>query len=384
MAKLPYSYIPEEIKKETAAEESQNSGSRGQGQKQTPPAGGGKPAKGPFKRKRAGVTLTRDEVRQIKKGRKKLRKELKARGIRNRQEFELVAGSMGLYFDKGGGFLLWLLHGRALWALAGALLALLAAFFLMSLVSQMRGYFTINLSSGMFREGFVLSETEDFQVKTVNLTCEPAVDVPCISITQIPEDVDEYEGTHNADYFAYTFFLRNEGDTTVDYVWQLELNDEAKNLRSAAWVMVFEDGNMAFYAQPNEAGKAEALPALNDYSRGYTSAPLMDYALYPDQQYEVIRSRGPINYYRLIPLPFASESTVASGYQKTVAPQEVHKYTVVIWLEGDDPDCTNDLVGGHLGLDLQFRLVSEGLEADSEETGKSWWQSVWDNLKWMN
>lgn len=383
MAKIPYSYIPEDIKKETAAEEPKKSGPREQGQKQAPPASG-KPANGPFKRKRAGLTLSRDEVREIKKGRKKLRREMKARGIRSRQEFELVAGSMGLYFDKGGGFLLWLLHGRALWALAGALVALLAAFFLMSLVSQMRGYFTINLSSGMFREGFVLSETEDFQVKTVNLTCEPAVDVPCISIAQIPEDVDAYEGTHNADYFAYTFFLRNEGDTTVDYAWQLELNDEAKNLRSAAWVMVFEDGNMAFYAQPNENGKPEALPAFDDNSRGYTTAPLMDRALNPDQQYEVIRSRGPVNYYRLIPLPFASESAVTSGYQKTVAPQDVHKYTVVIWLEGDDPDCTNDLVGGHLGLDLQFRLVSEGLEASSEETGKSFWQSIWNNLKWMN
>ena len=36
---------------------------------------------------------------------------------------------------------------------------------------------------------------------------------------------------------------------------------------------------------------------------------------------------------------------------------DVHKYTVVIWLEGDDPDCTNDLIGAHIGLQMDFRLL---------------------------
>lgn len=316
-----------------------------------------------FKKKRAGVVLSEDEVREIKAGRKKLRKEMKARGVYTRQEFEMIAGSLGLYFDRRGGLLGWLLHGRELWALLAALLMLLAAFYYMSLVSQMRGFFTINLSDGLFDEGFVLSETADFANPVINLFCEPAVDVPCISIIQIDEDVDKIDGQHNENYFAYTFYCRNEGKSTVDYIWDLELNDESKDLSTAAWVMVFEDGQMCFYAEPNgTTGEREALPSFGDSGRGYLQAPMISQAKYPGEQYRIIREKNGLTYYRLIPFEFENEERVTSGIQVEVAPGDVHKYTVVIWLEGDDPDCDNSKIGGHLGLDMQFYLVEESVE----------------------
>jgi hypothetical protein len=39
--------------------------------------------------------------------------------------------------------------------------------------------------------------------------------------------------------------------------------------------------------------------------------------------------------------------------------QEVHKYTVVIWLEGDDPQCKNELMDGFIGLNFQIRGEDE-------------------------
>ena len=61
-----------------------------------------------FKKKRAGVVLTEDEVREIQAGRKKLRQDLLDLGIKSKKDFELTASSMGLYFDKrkGGALLL--------------------------------------------------------------------------------------------------------------------------------------------------------------------------------------------------------------------------------------------------------------------------------------
>lgn len=381
MPEPPYDSIPEELKKAAAEPPKQPSAQSKTGKKPRA-AGTEKPQNSPFKKKRAGVVLSRDEVRQIKDGRKKLRKELKARGIKSRDEFELTAGSLGLYFDKGGGFLLWLLHGRALWALLGALLLLLGAFFLMSLVSQMRGYFTINLSDGLFKEGFTLSPTKGFENPSVSLFCEPATDVPCVSFIQIDENVDQTDGQHNADYFAYTFYCRNEGESTVDYTWDLELTDEAQSLSTAAWVMVFEDGKMCFYAKAsNDTGAEEALPAFDDDTRGYLRPPLMDQALYPEKQYQVIREKNGITFYRLVPFRFAGDDLVTSGQQQSVEPMEVHKYTVVIWLEGDDPDANIERMGGHLGLAMQFRLVEEA--RDGLGGGKrSWWKTAWDNLKW--
>lgn len=326
-----------------------------------PPETTGKKQHGPFKKRRAGVVLSKDEVREIKAGRKKLRKEMREQGIRSRQEFELTAGSLGLYFDKNRfwAFLLWLLRGRGLWVLLGLLGLLMLLLFLFSLITQMRGHFTINMAGNMFREGFSLSETVDFANPVSQLFAQPAEDVPCISIRTLPEDVDSHDGEHNDLYFAYTFYVRNEGESTQDYTWELRMNSESRNLSQAAWVMVFEDGKMAFYARPSANGGREALPAFEDDSRGYPEAPLRQFAGDPEDQYQEIVSASGKVYYRIVPKNFESGTVVTSGRVDGVQPLEVHKYTVVTWLEGDDPDCTNELIGGHLGLEMQFRLVEK-------------------------
>ena len=330
-----------------------------------------------FKRKRAGEVLTREQVKAIKKGRRLLRKQMKAQGLTEKSDFELTATNLGLYFDKRRWRLwfLWYFHGKALWTLIGAAVLLLGTLFLYASVTSMRGHFTINMSDGLFKEGFVLADNEDFENATTHLFCEPAVDVPNISISHLPQNIDTIDGQHNADYFAYTFYCRNEGQSTVDYNWQVNLNSESLNLSEAVWVMVFEDGEMAFYAKPNQYGEIEALPSYDDDTRGYIGAPMMQFAADPMSQYQKMASRPEFDYYRVIPLPFESETMVCKGYQKDVDPMEVHKYTVVIWLEGDDPDCTDDLIGGHIGMDFYIQLVEE------ENAEKSGWDKFWENLK---
>ena len=310
-----------------------------------------------FKKRRGGVVLSEDEVIAIKAGRKKLRAEMRAMGIKSKKEFELTASGMGLYFDKRRGLLLWFFHGRGLLALLGALALLLLALWAFSAVTELQGHFTINLDGGLFREGFSLSETVGFENPSMRLFAEPAEGVPCISITDLDETVILQDGQNNTGtYFAYTFYLRNEGESTVDYSWQLRLNSESKSLSDAVWMMLFQDGKMIFYAEPRDDGTQEALPGFDDNSRGYMDRPLYDYAADPSQ-YETITSESGRTYYRLIPHNFESFDVVDSGVETDVAPMEVHKYTVVIWLEGDDPDCTNDKIGGHAGMEMNFQLL---------------------------
>lgn len=332
-----------------------------------------------LKRKRAGEVLTREQVKAIKLGRKVLRREMKAKGLKKKSDFELTASSMGLYFDKRNGLLLLLFKGRGLWLLAAALALLMLTLFLYSTVTQLRGHFTVNLSDDLFREGFVLSDSVGFERPSTHLFCTPAEDVPCVSFSHLPEDLDAIDGQHNADYFAYTFYCRNEGESTVGYDWQVRLNSESRNLSSACWVMVFEDGEMTFYAEPNaETGQAEALPAFDDDTRGYIGRPLEQFCKDPEAQYDTIAQRENYTYNRVIPVNFLSDTVVAAGRQTEVAPRDVHKYTVVIWLEGDDPDCTNDLIGGHIGMEFQFALIQEETPEDAERT---WWDDLWDGLK---
>ena len=313
-----------------------------------------------FKKKRAGVVLTEAEVKEIKAGRKKLRRDLRAAGIKKRKDFELTASSLGLYFDKTkkGLLLFWFMHGKWLWALLGGLIALLAAFFIMSLVTKMRGHFTINMTDDLVREGFSVCDTADFDNPQAWLYSIPLEGAMCVSIVDIPEEVREVDGYyHDENYFAYTFYIRNDGASTVDYDWRVLINSESQNLSKATWVMVFEDEEMMFYAEAKEDGSIEALPAFTDNTRGYLRMPLAEFARYPDEQYERIDANTTIPYYRVIPISFEDDTTVASGRKTAVKPTEVHKYTIVIWLEGDDPDCTNDLIGGHLGLEMNFKLI---------------------------
>ena len=338
-----------------------------------------------FKYRRATKVLTREQAKAIKKGRKVLRKEMKAKGLKSKEDFELTATNMGLYFDKSR-FLVWLewlLHGRGLWALAGALAALMLTLFAYATITQLQGHFTVNMSDGLFSEGFSLCETRDFANPVPQLFCTPAENVPCVSIANLPEFLDNIDGQHNASYFAYTFYCRNEGESTVDYEWQVNINSESNELSEACWVMVFEDSQMLFYAKPNQrTGEVEALPAIGDNSRGYVQRPLAKYSADPERQYEVITERNGYVFSRVLPIPFISDYVVAQGTQTRVRPQEIHKYTVVIWLEGDDPDCTDELIGGHLGMEIFFQMVGE--EAGQVAGGNSFdghWDKLWKNLR---
>ena len=347
--------------------------------KTDPTVDSGKTQRRLFKKTRAGVTLTRDEVKAIKAGRKKIRKELRAQGLKEKEDFNLTAASLGLYFDKRHGALLaWLLR-HWLGGLLALLSLILLTLMLFSAVSHARGYFTINLTDGMFREGFTLSETRGFENPTTKLFAVPAEAVPCISISQLPTNLDEIDGQHNDTYFAYTYYLRNEGETTVGYEWELELTAESRNLSSGMWVMVFEDGVMRLYAKADdETGLQQALPALDDNSRGYRFLPVRELA--PDSnQFQVVKQNGSATWWRVIPDNFLADDLVATGTVLDVTPMEVHRYTVVMWLEGDDPDSTDELINGHAGVAMQFRMLGEE-EGGSGKSGVRW-ADLWNDLR---
>lgn len=317
-----------------------------------------------FKKKRGGVLLTREEVKKIKVGRKKLRAELRKRGEKDCKEYELTASSMGLYFDrnKAGAIFKWFFVTKGVWILLVLAIILLLAFWGLSYIAEMKGHFTINMSRDMFRQGFSISEDEDFSIRTSHLFATPAVDVPCISIVDIHENVDDLKGEHNGNYFAYTFYLRNEGETDADYQWELRLNSPSE-VSKATWAMIFIDGKMTLYAQANDDGTAAALPVWENNTIGYLKPPLYEFAE-DKSQYEIIQQFNTLTYWRVIPKPFFDEHVVAAGKQLNVHPNEVHKYTIVLWLEGDDPDCTEALIGESLGLEMYMAMIDEKGEGE--------------------
>ena len=54
---------------------------------------------------------------------------------------------------------------------------------------------------------------------------------------------------------------------------------------------------------------------------------------------------------------FLSSSIVMRTEGTEFKPKEKDKYTVVIWLEGNDPDCLDNIIGGTLKLSMDFKIV---------------------------
>lgn len=456
-----------------------------------------------FRRKRSREVLTREQVTAIKKGRRVLRREMKAQGLKRRIDFEVTATNLGLYFDRNRllwPFFLWLIrdHTVAKLLTTSVLLTTLLTTtvpliryltqylteyldkivyeYLDKLVEKEVDRFTINLSEEMLNKGLELSETPGFEDPKEVLVCVPAWDVPCVSISEIPADVDMTDGEHHDIYFAYTFYCRyinkdaekeneqgmEEFDLTkyaIDYDWGLVIGREGLDtsnteettpdavmlaeeteaseetepadessvkVSDAVWVMVIQDGEVIVCAKARSDGSVETLPteevlttkkmAFMDRSVDYINQGLkqIDSRLSMDNvsrldtlfetqaeidacqaeidayfatagisdltqlmlrtenwqdRYKVVATRGDHSYYQVVPESFVSESTVVQRTRTEVLPYledspNMHKYTVVIWLEGDDPECTNELMNGNIQLSFQIKGEAEDFMTD--------------------
>ncbi len=389
-----------------------------------------------FKRKRSGEVLTREQVSAIKKGRKLLRQEMKEQGLKRRIDFEVTATNMGLYFDRNRlfwPFFLWLIRDNTVLKVLATTAVLTTAITVsVPVIQYLTEYiteyiqeyidriveqivteyeekevdrFTISLSDELFNSGFTLSEDPSFENASTQLVTMPAEGVPCISIRDIPSDVNDIIGGMYPDnsFFSYTFYCRYESTSSdpIDYHWSLNITQEtevalenpetgeqySRHASDAIWVMVFEDNKMMLYAKVGEDGRIEAIPEQEVTDMGYIEAPMIEHAKDPEGQYEVVAEGEYYDVYRVKPQNFASETVVAEGLMMGVTPFDmtvydpeapfdpenpngIHKYTVVMWLEGDDPECTNDLIGSSIGMNFVIKFADEVID-DEENSGES-------------
>ena len=137
-----------------------------------------------------------------------------------------------------------------------------------------------------------------------------------ISINWLPANIDsEAEGSHNGDnYIAYTFFLENQGEETINYWYTVFIDDVIKNVDEAIRVIIYKNGEKNVYAKINE-DKNE-----------------------PEKD----------------TIPFHDEEIIVVEKQENFKPGDIDKFTMVVFLEGDDPDCVNKILGGEIKLHMEI------------------------------
>lgn len=191
----------------------------------------------------------------------------------------------------------------------------------------------------------VISDTQDFSEKLIVLNGEAIREADNISIFNISPDVDNIDGEHNGpNYVAYTFYLKHIGYDTIDYTYSLSIEHATKGIEEAVWVMLYHNGEQQIFAKESKAGGEES------QSSGF-EFPFYEEARKPEQ-YEFDENTG---IYTLRAERFASSKVIAMAERKNFEPQDVDKFTVVIWLEGEDPECIDNILGGSIELGMQFK-----------------------------
>ena len=201
----------------------------------------------------------------------------------------------------------------------GAVTAVLLILFIISMLVTKWGDLVIEIDRPAIAKGFALSDAEDFSNKTVTLRAKQALDVTNITYNWLPTDLDtSKDGEHNGEnYVAYTFYLRNEGEEEIDYITTLDITGVAKSADEAVRVMVYKNGEPSIYAKGR----------------------------YDDrEQPETDATR------------FVDDKVVMSAKSTGFAVGDVDKYTVVIWIEGNDAECVDDIRDGYVRMRMLFKL----------------------------
>ena len=191
----------------------------------------------------------------------------------------------------------------------------------------------------------VISDTTDFSEELIVLNGTALPDADNISIFDINPEVAEIDGDHNGiDYIAYTYYVKNISEEPVTYNYTLSIRRSTKGIEEAAWVLLYHNGVQQIFAKESKAGGAESQQAECEF-------PFKEAALNPSL-YGYDEATG---IYTLTTKQFASSNIVATAQRDTLQPQEIDKFTVVIWLEGEDPECVDDILGGTIEMMMKIK-----------------------------
>lgn len=208
------------------------------------------------------------------------------------------------------------------------LIVLLIFFFaILSLVYQ-GGDFIITLDPQFsLKSGLKMYEDNELKDSKIKLYAKGLDFMDNISIKWLPDDLDKHRGgSHNGEnYIAYTFYIENTGEKPVNYWYEVNIIDVVKNVDEAVRIKIIRNEETTVYAKINAQ--------TNEAEEGTK--------VFYNEEIAVLEKRSQIQ------------------------PNETDKYTLVMWIEGDDPDCLDNLIGGE--LKAKVRIIESHIEGADKE-----------------
>ena len=211
-------------------------------------------------------------------------------------------------------------HMKLMAVLLGLLVSMTSVLYISSVLYERSGSFTVSVDKyEMTKYGLSLSETKEMSRPTSQLSAKIAEKMTNIAGESIPDNVDKIDGEHNGrDYIAYTFYVQNAGEVEVAYDYEIRMSGVTNGLDEAIRVRLYLNGE-----EPTTYAKTK--------SDGSGPEP------------------GTVE--------FVSETLMVKGREDGFEPEEKTKFTVVIWIEGNDPECLDWLIGGKMKLQMDFSVA---------------------------
>lgn len=206
------------------------------------------------------------------------------------------------------------------------------AFAVITFYGQNAGNFVMAVDYDSFRRGIILSTSRDFEITTSQLMTEPIEDAREMTYSWLKiEEILQAEGNYvdpDYDYVAYTFYIMNNGFETVDITYHMRMTDSSYGIEDAIRILVIEDDEKETMYQ--------SLDGLTD-----------DGEL---PQYPNVMPKGKL---------YLSDTIVFRETFNKFEPLQVKKFSVIVWLEGYDPDTNDDVLGGRVKLQMNFSINKE-------------------------
>lgn len=198
------------------------------------------------------------------------------------------------------------------------LLLLLILYFVIGIVYN-SGNFSITLDKNLYLDnGIIIYDDFQYKVYRTELLAKAPETFNSIKEIWLPEEIKDYEGgSHNGDsYLVYTFYIENTGDEIASYTREVIIDDVIKNVDAAIRVRIYKNEEYLTYAKLSSEGEVE-----------------------PNT------------------VPFIDDKIIMSEDVTNFKPNDIDKYTIVLWIEGEDPDCTDNILGGEFKVRMNFKPI---------------------------
>ncbi|HAE88313.1 MAG TPA: hypothetical protein DCG79_00395 [Clostridiales bacterium] len=179
-----------------------------------------------------------------------------------------------------------------------------------------------------------------------------------------------YDGEGSKEYFiATSFYLKNTSNEPISYREIITLGRTMKGMEKAIRVMVIKDieppddedhGVVSVYAAPQSDNHGKTVTDENgDPVReevvppggamlAYKPQPMLDYKNFSFDPNDFDEEGV------WLAKPFLGNGYVMNSELYPLEVGQIVKYTVIIWLEGQDPQCVDAILGGQVKLSVEF------------------------------